>query len=147
MSQLKDLKPTAIWHYFEEICQIPRPSKKEEQILAYLLKFAADHKLPVKQDKAGNVLITKPATAGFEHLPTVVLQSHVDMVCEKNSDTVHDFLTDPIRPVIDGEWVKASGTTLGADDGIGMAAQLALLASDDMQHGPVECLFTVDILT
>lgn len=144
MSQLKDLKPTAIWHYFEEICQIPRPSKKEEQILAYLLKFAADHKLPVKQDKAGNVLITKPATAGFEHLPTVVLQSHVDMVCEKNSDTVHDFLTDPIRPVIDGEWVKASGTTLGADDGIGMAAQLALLASDDMQHGPVECLFTVD---
>ena len=144
MSQLRDLTPSGIWHYFSEICQIPRPSKKEEKMIAYLIKFAADKKLVVKQDKAGNVLILKPRTPGREKLAPVILQSHLDMVCEKNSDSKHDFLNDPIKAVIDGDWVKAEGTTLGADDGIGVAAQLAILASDKLEHGPLECLFTVD---
>ena len=139
-----ELQPKDLWHYFEEICQIPRPSKKEEKIAAYLLNFAKEQGLEAKKDEAGNVLIIKPASAGMEQTPTVVLQAHMDMVCEKNADTVHDFDKDPIQPYIDGEWVKAKGTTLGADDGIGMAAQLAILASDTIKHGPLECLFTVD---
>ena len=113
-------------------------------MIAYLIKFAADKNLVVKQDKAGNVLILKPGTPGREKLAPVILQSHLDMVCEKNSDSKHDFLNDPIKAVIDGDWVKAEGTTLGADDGIGVAAQLAILASDKLEHGPLECLFTVD---
>ncbi|GHV68162.1 aminoacyl-histidine dipeptidase [Bacteroidia bacterium] len=141
---LKDLQPYPVWQYFEEICQIPRPSKKEERISAFLLEFAKKHRLEAKQDEVGNVLIKKKATAGMENLPLVVLQSHIDMVCEKNADTVHDFAQDPIRPIVDGEWVRAEGTTLGADDGIGMAAQLAILASDTICHGALECLFTVD---
>ena len=141
---IKDLQPTAIWNYFYDITQIPRPSKKEEKILAYLLNFAKEHNLETKQDKAGNLLITKPATAGKENVPTVILQSHVDMVCEKNSDVAFDFDNDPIQTVIDGDWVKANGTTLGADNGIGMAAQLAVLASNDFAHGKIEALFTVD---
>lgn len=100
--------------------------------------------METKTDEAGNVLIKKPATPGRENLKTVILQSHIDMVCEKNSDVEHDFLTDPIETVIDGEWLKAKGTTLGADNGIGVATELAILASDDIEHGPLECLFTVD---
>ena len=141
---LKGLKPEAVWGYFEEICQVPRPSKKEEKIGAWLMDFARRHDLEARQDEAGNVLMTKPATPGREGVPTVVLQAHMDMVCEKNSDTPHDFDKDPIQPYIDGEWVKAKGTTLGADDGIGMAAALAVLTSEDIRHGRVECLFTVD---
>lgn len=141
---LQSLEPKLIWKYFEEICQVPRPSKKEEKIGKYLMDFAKTHHLEAKQDDAGNVVILKPATKGFEHLKTVILQSHMDMVCEKNSDVEHNFDTDPIVPYIDGEWVKAKGTTLGADDGIGMAAQLAILASNDLEHGPIECLITVD---
>lgn len=144
METLKGLKPEKLWSYFEAICQIPRPSRKEEKIGAWLMEFARLHQLEARQDETGNVLISKPASKGREQVPGVVLQSHMDMVCEKNSDTVHDFDKDPIRPYIDGEWVKARGTTLGADDGIGMAAALAVLTSDDIQHGPVECLFTVD---
>lgn len=144
MYPFQDLQPEAIWHYFYEICQVPRPSKQEEQIIAYLLAFAKNHRLEVAQDRTGNVLIKKKASAGYENRPVVVLQSHIDMVCEKNSSTQHDFLKDPIQPVIEGEWVKATGTTLGADDGIGMAAQLAILAADNIPHGPLECLFTVD---
>ena len=144
MYPFQDLQPAAIWHYFYEICQVPRPSKKEEQIIAYLLDFAQKHQLEAARDSTGNVLIKKQASKGFENRPVVVLQSHIDMVCEKNSHTRHDFLKDPIQPVIEGEWVKAKGTTLGADDGIGMAAQLAILASDNLSHGPLECLFTVD---
>ncbi len=144
MSVLKNLQPNEVWHYFEEICQVPRPSKKESKIIEYLKQFGLRHGLNTKIDHAGNVLICKPATPGMENKPTVVLQSHMDMVCEKNSDVKFDFETDPIQPVIDGDWVKANGTTLGADDGIGMAAQLAILASKDIQHGPIECLFTVD---
>lgn len=141
---IKDLKPAEIWSYFYDITQIPRPSKKEEKIIAYLLDFAKKHNLESKQDKAGNVLITKEATQGKENLPTVILQSHVDMVCEKNADIEHDFDKDPIETYIDGEWLKAKGTTLGADNGIGVAAQLAVLASQDIAHGKIEALFTVD---
>lgn len=138
------LQPAIVFHYFEEVCQVPRPSKKEEKIRAYLLDFAQKHKLAYKTDEAGNVLIEKPATVGKEHLKTVILQSHMDMVCEKNKDTQHNFETDPIETYVDGEWLKAKGTTLGADNGIGVAAQLAVLASDNIEHGPIQCLFTVD---
>ncbi len=141
---LNQLKPEVVWNYFEDICQIPRPSKKEEKIRDFLLDFAKKHQLQAKRDEIGNVLICKPATAGMEDRKTVILQSHMDMVCEKNADTVHDFDHDPIQPWIDGEWVKAKGTTLGADDGIGVAAQMALLSEKDIAHGPIECLFTVD---
>ncbi len=141
---IKDLKPSGIWNYFYEITQIPRPSKKEEKIIAYLLEFAKKHNLEVKKDDAGNVLITKPATKGKENLPIVILQGHVDMVCEKNSGTKHDFDNDPIETYVDGEWLKAKGTTLGADNGMGVAAALTILASDTIEHGKLECLFTVD---
>jgi dipeptidase D len=141
---LNNLQPQIIWQYFSEILQIPRPSKKEEKILAYLIDFARKHQLEFQQDKVGNVLIKAPATPGFENRKTVVLQSHVDMVCEKNSDTIHDFENDPIEVFIEDGWVKAKGTTLGADDGIGVAAQLALLAEKSIERGPIECLFTVD---
>lgn len=141
---ITDLQPSAIWNYFYQITQIPRPSKKEKKILAYLLDFARQHNLEAKQDKAGNIVIAKPATPGKENIPTVILQSHVDMVCEKNSDVTHDFDNDPIETIIDGDWIKANGTTLGADNGIGVAAQLALLAADNIRHGRIEALFTVD---
>ena len=138
------LNPRELWNYFEEICQIPRPSKKEGKILKYLTDFAKEQGLDYRSDQIGNLLISKPATKGNEKKKIVVLQSHVDMVCEKNSDVEHNFDKDPIVPRIDGEWVKGTGTTLGADDGIGMALQLALLAAKDIEHGPLECLFTVD---
>ncbi len=141
---LEQLNPTEVWKYFEEILAIPRPSKKEDKIIAYLEKFATDHQLDFKKDKAGNVLIKKPASSGMETLQTVVLQSHVDMVCEKNSTSAHDFEKDPIIPIIDGEWLKAKETTLGADNGIGVAIQLAILSANTIKHGPLECLFTVD---
>jgi dipeptidase D len=144
-SELNSLKPALLWKYFSEILEIPRPSKKEEKIIAYLLNFGKEQQLETLQDEIGNVLIRKPATAGMENRESVVLQSHMDMVCEKNSDKVHDFENDPIEAWIDDDgWVKAKGTTLGADDGIGIAAQLAILASKDIEHGPIECLFTVD---
>lgn len=140
----KNLQPKEVFDFFEEICQVPRPSKKEGKIIEYLKHFGEKHNLETKVDEAGNILIKKPATKGKENLKTVILQSHMDMVCEKNNDTVHDFETDPIETYIDGEWLKAKGTTLGADNGIGVATQLAILASDSIEHGPIECLFTVD---
>lgn len=143
-SVLNQLQPARVWQMFEDICQVPRPSKREERIGQFLMDFARSHNLNARKDEAGNVLICKPGTKGREGRPVVILQSHMDMVCEKNSDSAHDFENDPIIPYIDGEWVKAKGTTLGADDGIGMAAQMAILAADDIEHGPVECLFTVD---
>jgi len=144
MNGIEKLTPADIWKYFAEILQIPRPSKKEEKIMEYLINFGKEHKLETLTDDAGNILIRKPATKGMENRMSVVLQSHMDMVCEKNSDVTHDFNTDPINAYVDGAWVRAKGTTLGADDGIGMAAQLAILASKDVPHGPLECLFTVD---
>ena len=144
MKTIQELQPTAIWRYFHDITQIPRPSKKEGKILAYLLEFASKHALEATQDQAGNTLITKPATPGREDAPTVILQSHVDMVCEKNAGVKHDFDNDPIETIIDGDWIRANGTTLGADNGIGVAAQLAVLAADEIKHGRIEALFTVD---
>lgn len=144
MNNLTELKPASVWQYFESICQVPRPSKHEERIIGFIMEFARLYHLAVKKDTAGNVLISKPAYTGMENHRTLVLQSHLDMVCEKNSGTIHDFYSDPIRPIIDGDWVTAEGTTLGADCGIGIAAQLAILSADDLKHGPIECLFTVD---
>jgi dipeptidase D len=141
---IETLKPERIWHFFAEICKVPRPSKKEEKIMVWLMEFGQSRGLETLKDKAGNVLIRKPASNGYEKRPWVCLQSHMDMVCEKNSDVIHDFEKDSIQPWIDGEWVKAKGTTLGADDGIGMAAQLAILDDKTLEHGPIECLFTVD---
>ena len=141
---MKDLQPQIVWNHFYEITQIPRPSKKEEKIRAYLQEFGKKHNLPTRTDEAGNVLITKPGTPGFENKKTVILQSHMDMVCEKNSNIEHDFEKDPIQTEIDGEWLRAKGTTLGADNGIGMALMLGVLASDKLQHPALECLFTTD---
>jgi dipeptidase D len=141
---LKTLEPTGVWNYFREILEIPRPSKKEEKIAAYLISFAKKNKLDCKQDEIGNILISKPATKGFQNKKIVVLQSHIDMVCEKNSDKIHDFENDPIEVFVKDGWVRTNGTTLGADDGIGIATQLAILTDDTIEHGPIECLFTID---
>jgi dipeptidase D len=142
--KIAQLNPQRLWYYFLEICRIPHPSKKEEQIVRYLMDFGKKMGLETITDEAGNVLIRKPGTSGNEKIQSVILQSHIDMVCEKNADTDHDFEKDPIVPWIDGDWVKAKGTTLGADDGIGIAAMLAVLESTNIPHGPLECLFTID---
>lgn len=144
MSAITSLNPRIVWEQFDAITQVPRPSKKEGRIIEYLVDFAKSHGIDYQKDAIGNVVMHKPATAGFEEHPTVVLQAHMDMVCEKNSDVEFDFENDAIRTRIDGDWVKAEGTTLGADCGIGMAAALAVLIDPDVQHGPVEALFTVD---
>ena len=140
---IKDLKPALVFSIFDQINQVPRPSKKEEKIRQYLLDFAAEHNIAVRTDAVGNVAMTVPATPGCESAPMVVMQSHMDMVCESN-DKNFDFNTQPIRTIIDGEWLRADGTTLGADNGIGMAASLAALIDKDLVHGPLEALFTVD---
>ncbi len=142
--EIYKLKPERVWYYFGEILKIPRPSKKEEKIAAYIVEFGKKQKLETLRDEIGNVLIRKEATPGNEKMVPVILQSHIDMVCEKNEDTVHDFDKDPIRAYVEDGWVTAKGTTLGADDGIGVATQLAILESNDIEHGPIECLFTVD---
>lgn len=144
MSVLSHLSPSPIWIYFEEICNIPRLSKNEEKIRQYLLRFAKEHLLESKEDKVGNILIIRPASPGFENRKTVVLQSHMDMVGEKNSDYPHNWNTDPIKPSVKNGWVTATGTTLGADDGMGIAAQLAILSDENLMAGKIECLFTVD---
>jgi dipeptidase D len=144
MDEIKNLEPNAVWKYFDLITSIPRPSKHEERIIRYLVEFGLSLGLHVKRDYIGNLVIVKRASKGFENRKKIVLQSHVDMVCEKNSDVVHDFLNDKIKYYRDGEWMKARGTTLGADDGIGIAAMLAVLSDKSIQHGPLECLFTVD---
>ncbi len=138
------LQPKAVFDCFAQVNRIPRPSKREEKIIEFLKSFGERLGLPTTVDEAGNVLITKPATPGFENRRTVVLQSHMDMVCEKNTDSAFDFMKDPIEAYVDGEWLKAKGTTLGADDGIGVAMQMALLEATDIPHGPIECLFTRD---
>lgn len=144
MKAIDGLAPAVLWNRFYEISQIPRPSKHEERIRLYLRNFAGTNNLEFKEDKVGNIVITIPPKPGFENVPGVVLQSHVDMVCEKNKNTEHDFLNDPINLVRDGEWIKADGTTLGADNGIGVAAALAIATDNHFNHGPIELLFTVD---
>lgn len=141
--QLAELQPQAVWSYFKEWCGIPHISRHEEKAIAYLKQFAIDHQLSCSVDKAGNVIIRKPATHGMENRKTLILQAHMDMVGESIPDKKHDFLNDPIDVYIDGDWVKANGTTLGADNGIGLAMILAIFDSDDIQHGPLEALFTV----
>ncbi|MCD8292232.1 MAG: cytosol nonspecific dipeptidase, partial [Prevotellaceae bacterium] len=133
----KDLKPANVFRYFEEICQIPRPSKHEERMTAYLKHFGESHRLETLVDKAGNVLIKKPATKGMEGKKTITLQAHIDMVCEKRGDVAHDFTKDAIETEIVGEWLRAKGTTLGADNGIGVATELAVLTDETIAHGPI----------
>lgn len=144
MSEIASLEPRLVWEQFDAITRVPRPSKKEEKIREYLVRFAADHGIECHTDKIGNVVMRKPATPGYEQRSKVILQSHMDMVCEKNSGVEFDFSRDAIRTRIEGEWVRAEGTTLGADDGIGMAAALAVLIDPEAEHGPLEALFTVD---
>ena len=138
------LKPALVFEQFAKINQIPRPSKHEEKMIEYLKKFGKDHGLETKVDETGNVLIKKPATKGYENRATTILQSHMDMVCDKLVDVDIDFYNDPIQSYVDGDWMRAKGTTLGADDGIGDAIELAILDSDDIEHGPIECVFTRD---
>ncbi len=139
-----ELKPTAVFEEFAKINQIPRPSKREEKMIAYLKEWGESHGLDTKVDETGNVIIRKGATKGMENRKTTILQSHMDMVCDKLVDYEIDFDKDPIKTYVDGEWLTAEGTTLGADDGIGCAMELALLAADDIEHGPIECVFTRD---
>ena len=141
---LTNLKPELLWQIFEEICNIPHPSKHEGKISEYVLDFAKKHNIESFVDGVGNVILRKKATPGMENRKGVILQGHLDMVPQKNSDTVHDFLTDPLKLYIDGDFVKARGTTLGADNGIGVAASLAIMASDNQVHGPLEALLTID---
>lgn len=144
MSVLKDLEPKLVWKQFDEIRKIPRCSKHEENIKKYLLGFAKDHGLETRTDKVGNIVIIRPASKGMQDTPTVVLQGHMDMVCEKNSDIDHDFSKDPIKLRKEGDILSADGTTLGADNGIGIAAALAIVEDPSLQCGKIEALFTVD---
>lgn len=141
---VKELEPKAIWSHFYELTQVPRPSKKEEKVAGYVKSFGEKLGLETLQDEPGNVLIRKPATKGMENAKTVTLQGHLDMVPQKNSDNDHDFEKDPIKAYVDGEWVTAEGTTLGADNGMGVAAAMAVLEAKDLKHGPIEALFTID---
>lgn len=142
--EMKELKPALVFEHFAKINSIPRPSKHEEKMIEYLKEFGEQRNLDTKVDETGNVIIRKPATKGYENRPTVIIQSHMDMVCDKLVDVDFDFHKDAIQTYIDGEWLRAKGTTLGADDGIGCAIELALLDSNDIEHGPIECVFTRD---
>lgn len=144
MSSIRDLEPKQLWNYFHEITQIPRPSKFEQNMIEYMKAFGKKNNLETIVDKVGNVIIRKPATKGMENRKGVIFQTHLDMVPQKNSDKKHDFEKDPIETIVDGEWVRANGTTLGADNGIGVASTMAVLASKDIAHGPIEALFTID---
>ena len=142
--EIKRLAPEAVWGYFYDLTQIPRPTGHTKQVTEYLKAFGAKHGLETLQDETGNVLIRKPATPGYEGRKPVVLQAHVDMVPQKNAGVAHDFLRDPIDAYIDGEWVTARDTTLGADNGMGVALAMAALTDDTLKHGPLEALFTID---
>ncbi len=144
MSEILKLEPKALWKNFYDLNQIPRPSKKEEKVILFAKKFGEDLGLETIVDEVGNVIIKKPATKGYEDRKTVILQGHLDMVPQKNSDKKHDFEKDPIEMLIDGEWVTADGTTLGADNGMGVAASMAILQDNSLEHGPIEVLFTID---
>lgn len=139
-----DLQPQLVWKNFNKLCSVPHPSHHLEKITKVIVDFGKEHGLETIVDKAGNIIIRKPATPGRENSIPVVLQAHMDMVPQKNNDKVHNFETDPIEPMIDGEWVRANGTTLGADNGVGVAAGMAILESKDIQHGPLELFVTAD---
>lgn len=142
--KITDLEPKLIWECFDEITKVPRPTHHLDKMREFLVDWATRHNIPVRTDEVGNVVMTKPATPGYENAPTVILQGHQDMVAEKRGDKEHNFLTDPITTIVDGDWVKADGTTLGADNGMGCASAMAVLLDDTLIHGPLECLFTVD---
>jgi dipeptidase D len=144
MNEIRKLQPQALWTFFDDLTNIPRPSKHEKKARQYLIDFAKSKNLEYEEDRAGNILICKAATPGMEERETVILQSHIDMVPQKNSDKTHDFFNDPIIAYVDGDWVKAKGTTLGADNGIGVAAMLSVLADKSIEHSYIEALFTVD---
>jgi dipeptidase D len=144
MSNILNLEPKTLWNYFHEITRIPHPSKKETKLIEYIREFGEKNNLETIVDKAGNVIIRKPATKGMENRKGVILQAHLDMVPQKNSDKIHDFEKDPIETIVDGDWVTANGTTLGSDNGIGVSAAMTILTSNDIPHGPLEALFTVD---
>jgi dipeptidase D len=144
MSEIKNLQPRAVWENFYDITQIPRPSKKEQQIIEHMKKFGESLGLKTIVDEVGNVIIKKPASPGMENRKGIILQGHLDMVPQKNSDVDHDFEKDPIQAFVDGEWVAAKGTTLGADNGMGVAAAMAVLQDKSLVHGPVEVLMTID---
>jgi len=143
-NEILQLSPKALWKNFYSLTQIPRPSKKEDKIREFIFNFGKNLGLETIQDEVGNVIIRKPATPGMENRKGVILQGHLDMVPQKNSDKVHDFEKDPIETILDGEWVRANGTTLGADNGMGVSAAMSVLESKDIQHGPIEALFTSD---
>lgn len=142
--RITDLEPKLVWQCFDEITKIPRPTHHLDKMREFLVGWADKHGIAVRTDEVGNVVMSKPATPGCEDAPAIILQGHQDMVAEKRGDKKHDFLTDPITTIVDGDWVKADGTTLGADNGLGCATAMAVLLSDDLMHGPLECLFTVD---
>ncbi|NLL25600.1 MAG: aminoacyl-histidine dipeptidase, partial [Spirochaetales bacterium] len=140
---VRGLEPSALWSYFSDLSAIPRESGNEEGVRQYLLLFAEKHNLTAIVEEVGNVIIKKPAAKGFEDRPSVALQGHMDMVCVKTEGSTHDFATDPIRLVRDGDWIKAKDTSLGADNGIAVALILDILADADAKHGPLEGIFTV----
>lgn len=142
--QVRELEPKGIWNHFEDLNAVPRPSKKEERVRAFMVNFGKELGLETVEDAIGNVIIKKPASPGMENKATVIIQTHIDMVHQKNSDTDFDFLTQGIQSWIDGDWVKAKGTTLGADNGMGVASAMTLLSSEGISHPPLECLFTID---
>ncbi|MFY0643297.1 MAG: aminoacyl-histidine dipeptidase [Bacteroidia bacterium] len=141
---VRELEPRNVWNHFADLNEVPRPSKKEEKVIAFMQDFGASLNLETYTDSVGNVIIKKPGTAGMENAKTVILQSHLDMVHQKNSDTDFDFSTEGIKMYIDGDWVRAEGTTLGADNGMGVAAIMAILSSSNIKHPPIEALFTID---
>jgi dipeptidase D len=141
--EIIQLNPSIVWKHFYDLTQIPRPSSHEKKVIEHIRKFAEAQKLDYTIDETGNIVVWKPATKGKENVPGIILQAHVDMVPQKNNDKDHNFETDPIETVIDGEWVRANKTTLGADNGIGVASMLAVLESTDIVHGPIEALFTI----
>jgi dipeptidase D len=141
---MNNIEPQTIWKNFSALNAIPRPSKKEEKVTDFIKKFGENLRLETSVDEAGNVIIKKPATSGMENRKPIILQSHLDMVCQKNSDVDFDFETQGINMEISGDWVKAKGTTLGADNGIGVAAMMAVLESSDISHPALEALFTID---
>jgi len=141
--EITNLEPKALWKHFYSLTQIPRPSKKEAQVIEFMKKFGEDLGLETIVDEVGNVIIKKPATEGMEDRKGIILQGHLDMVPQKNADTPHDFEKDPIDAYVDGDWVTAKGTTLGADNGMGVAASMAVLEATDIAHGPIEALFTL----
>lgn len=142
MATLQDLQPQAVWQNFYKLTQVPRPSNHEEKAREFMMNWAKENHIEARMDEAGNIIMSKPATPGMENRKGVILQGHLDMVPQKNEDTVHDFTKDPIQAYVDGEWVRAKGTTLGADNGMGVAAAMAILTATDVPHGPIEVLIT-----